>query len=348
MTNFTPKASHTDKAIVQSTPSSDVFERFHFDELARWMNENQMHSWAKELRQQVCNGLDTTRFGDLPKWLSYLEAMPDINTENTDLINGVTLNSEQLSESHQQKLKQALEGLIPWRKGPYSVHGIDIDTEWRSDWKWNRLLPHIAPLTKRTVLDVGCGNGYHMWRMLGEGAQRVIGVDPSPRFSVQFEMIKQLIGKEQPVHLVPCAMEDVPRPLKAFDTVFSMGVLYHRKSPIDHLYELKDALVKGGQLILETLVVEGNETTCLIPQNRYAKMRNVWFLPSSQMLTVWLKRIGFSDIQIVDTNQTTTEEQRATDWMKFESLSDFLNPEAPNQTIEGHPAPLRAVITAIL
>lgn len=322
------------------------YTRFGFHELAVWMNDNLMQSWAEALKEQVQAGLDTKRFGDLPGWLSHLEALPEVRIDSINFSSEVAVSSSSLSDTEKQQMDSALRGLIPWRKGPYNLCDIQIDTEWRSDWKWDRLLPYIAPLKNRTILDVGCGNGYHMWRMLGEGAKRIIGVDPSPRFSVQFEMVKQLAGEDQPVHLVPCAMEDIPRPLNAFDTVFSMGVLYHRRSPIDHLYELKDALAKGGQLVLETLVVEGDETTCLVPEGRYAKMRNVWFLPSAKMLVLWLKRIGFSDVKIVDENLTNIDEQRSTDWMKFESLSDFLNQENKKQTIEGLPAPLRAILVA--
>ena len=322
-----------------------LYEQFEFDQLADWMTANGMEQWAQLLPKQVSKGLSYERHGDLPGWLEHLGTMPPVTIDHCELGTEVKLDSSTISEDQRRQLKKALQGLIPWRKGPFQICGITIDTEWRSDWKWDRVCTHVAPLQDRTVLDVGCGNGYHMWRMLGMGAKRVIGVDPSPRFSVQFEIVKKLLP-EAPVNLVPCAIEDIPRPLEIFDSVFSMGVLYHRKSPLDHLYELRDALRPGGQLILETLVIEGDELQCLIPKDRYAKMRNVWFIPSSKMLALWLERLGFRDIHVVDETPTTTEEQRATDWMKFESLPDFLNPDDYSKTIEGYPAPLRATIVA--
>jgi len=207
------------------------------------------------------------------------------------------------------------------------------------------VLPHLEPLKDRTILDVGCGNGYHCWRMLGEGAQRVIGIDPSPRFVVQFHMIKQFMPTA-PVDLLPVGIEDLPQNLQAFDTTFSMGVLYHRKSPIDHLRELKASLRPGGQLVLETLVIKGKLGEVLVPEGRYAKMNNVWFLPSCETLLSWMKKCGFKNPRVVDVNQTGQDEQRSTDWMKFQSLPDFLDPEDPNRTDEGHPAPIRAVFVA--
>ncbi|MEW8068099.1 MAG: DUF1698 domain-containing protein, partial [Candidatus Thiodiazotropha endolucinida] len=43
---------------------------------------------------------------------------------------------------------------------------------------------------------------------------------------------------------------------------------------------------------------------------------------------------------------TTIEEQRATEWMRFESLADYLDPADRSLTIEGYPAPRRAVFVA--
>ncbi len=148
------------------------------------------------------------------------------------------------------------------------------------------------------------------------------------------------------VFVVPAACEDLPPNMQAFDTVFSMGVLYHRRAPMDHLLELKQLLKPNGQLVLETLVVEGHENTVLVPDGRYGRMGNVWFIPSVAALKNYLEKIGFSDVRAVDVCQTSTQEQRSTDWMRFQSLSDFLDPNDNNKTVEGYPAPCRAIFTA--
>mgnify|MGYP002266555368 FL=1 len=189
------------------------------------------------------------------------------------------------------------------------------------------------------------GSGYHCWRMLGEGARRVIGIDPGLLFMFQFLSVKRYLG-EVPVDLLPVRMEDLPENLGAFDTTFSMGVLYHRRSPLDHLLELKGTLRRGGELVLETLVVEGPEGHSLMPEDRYGQMRNVWFLPSCDTLLRWLDRTGYRNARVVDVTDTTTDEQRSTDWMRFNSLQDFLDPNDPSKTIEGYPGPRRATIIA--
>lgn len=302
--------------------------------------------WSLALPQMIEDGLCEKRYGDLSTWKQALEALPHIQTDHCELGSGVVIGDGKNDDIDViNTIETQLRRLIPWRKGPMTIHGITIDTEWRSDWKWNRVIPHLTPLNGKTVLDVGCGNGYHCLRSYGAGAERVIGIDPSPRFIVQFYMMKHFLGKI-PVDVLPIGIESLPKDLGCFDTTFSMGVLYHRRSPIDHLRELKATLKPGGQLVLETLLIEGKLGETLVPEGRYAMMNNVWFLPSADTLISWLKKCGFKNPRLVDLEKTTIEEQRSTDWMTFHSLSDFLHPEDATKTVEGHPAPLRGVFLA--
>ncbi len=288
------------------------------------------------------------RHGDYYKWQHIVSKLPrlpgDIISFNAP---AVTVGSHKTrgDSALQAEVKGLLKGLMPWRKGPYDIHGVFIDTEWRSDLKWDRLKDHISPLDGRTVLDVGCGNGYHCWRMYGAGAKTVIGIDPSPLFLCQFRAVKHFAG-EHPVFLLPLKIEDFPQVRRAFDTVFSMGLLYHRRDPIGHLSRLKELIVPGGELVLETIILNSETSDVLVPEGRYAKMNNVWFIPSPRLLEIWLKRTGFKRVRLVDITPTTKMEQRRTAWMDYESLDDFLDPQNPSLTVEGHPAPVRAIFVA--
>lgn len=302
--------------------------------------------WAKQLPAQIENAFSRDSHGDFERWKKVIDELPNITPSNIDVLNSVSIGGgRDLTGEQRQQFRSDLKKLHPWRKGPYHLFGIDIDTEWRSDWKWNRLKDRIAPLNKRLVLDVGCGNGYHCWRMLGVGARMVIGVDPTLLSVMQFRVIKKLYG-DAPAYVLPIGIEQIPAELQLFDTVFSMGVLYHRRSPIDHLMELKGCLRPGGELVLETLVVDGDANTALLPERRYAQMRNVWFLPSCEALMLWMRRCGFKNIKLCDVTKTTIDEQRRTEWMTFNSLEDFLDPENHALTCEGLPAPKRAIIIA--
>ena len=322
--------------MIDYTPLFETLER-----------DPRLSHWCDRLRHQLPEILSATRHGDYPRWRAVLDTLPRINASRLDFnSDAITIGApHDCNAATRQQIHAALKTLRPWRKGPYAIHGIHIDTEWRSDWKWQRLAPHIQNLAGRTVLDVGCGSGYHCWRMAGAGARLVIGIDPSLLFTVQFHAVKHFAGPHN-VFMLPLGIGDLPTNLNAFDTVFSMGVLYHRRSPIDHLLELKQCLKPGGELVLETLVIDGDAEHALVPQDRYAQMRNVWFIPSGPGLERWLARCGYTDIRLVDVSATTSDEQRTTQWMPFDSLENFLMPGDPGKTIEGHPAPKRATLIA--
>src|SRR5690625_2088789 len=162
------------------------------------LSDTPLAHWAEQLPAQIEAGLCTQRYGDLPAWQQALARIPPLQPSFLDFTDSVTIGrASDCDANTQEALHAALAELIPWRKGPYHLYGIHLDTEWRSDWKWDRVNPHLAPLEHRLVLDVGCGNGYHCWRMLGAGAQRVIGIDPSPRFVVQFQEIGRASCRER-------------------------------------------------------------------------------------------------------------------------------------------------------
>ncbi len=304
-----------------------------------------LERWLNDLPQQLQAVYST--HGEVNAWCRLLASLPDIRPSelNFNFPQIKIGRPEECDEANRRQLESCLRRLHPWRKGPFEVFGIWIDSEWRCDLKWQRLAEELTPLHERLVLDVGAGNGYYGWRMLGAGAARVIGIDPTLRYVFQFHAIKRLAG-DHPLDLLPLALEDLPSGLQAFDTVFSMGVLYHRRSPFDHLYALKECLRPGGELVLETLVIEGKEGEVLVPEGRYAQMRNVWFIPSPSTLEVWLKRAGYRHIRCIDISVTMVEERRSTGGMAFQSVADFLDPYNHTLTVEGLPAPRRAIFLA--
>lgn len=284
--------------------------------------------------------------GDLPRWRELLASLPPARPSSLVLDETLRIGEAgDIPPSGKERLEEVLEAFIPWRKGPFSLFGIDVDTEWRSDWKWQRLSADIAPLRGRRVLDVGSGNGYFGFRMLGAGAEMVVGLDPHLPYVMQFHLLHDYC-RQLPIWTLPLGLETLPLPLPAFDTVFSMGVLYHRRSPFDHLLQLKSCLRSGGELVLETLVVDGGQGHTLTPDKRYARMGNVWFLPSCATAEQWLRRCGFTHIRTIDVSVTSSGEQRPTPWMPFGSLADGLQSDSPCLTIEGLPAPKRAILLA--
>ncbi len=304
-----------------------------------------MASWSATLESQLAEYSNNLKHGDYAKWLAAIDHLPQITPSKVVLDADCIIVGERAdcTDDNTSALEQALKVLMPWRKGPFNLFGIFIDTEWRSNLKWTRLIKHIKPLHNRLVLDIGCGNGYYGWRMLGNNARHVVGVDPALLFYMQFLAIKKYIPAAN-IDFLPFGIQKLADFYLNFDTVFSMGVIYHRRDPVAHLRQLKNTIKTGGELVLETLIIEGEEV--LIPDNRYAKMNNVWSIPNPDRLIKWAETAGFQNIRIIDITKTTSDEQRRTDWMKFESLSDFLDKQDKTKTIEGYLAPTRAILLA--
>lgn len=318
---------------------------FDYEDFFHALQQDGHADWARSLQSACRDAVQSQRHGQLPRWLQLLDQIPLASAPAWQVEDGcVVLPLPTAAERPIEEFRELLLQFRPWRKGPFQIGSIPIDTEWRSDFKWDRIVDAVEWRDRR-VLDVGCGNGYFGWRMLQAGAASVVGLDPFLLFVMQHEVIRRLAGDPRNLVLPLTDACLIPR-LHAFDIAVSMGVLYHRTSPIDHLQTLRESLKPGGRLVLETLVLESDQSEVLVPQDRYAKMRNVWFIPSPPMLIRWLERCGFRHIDLLDISVTTTAEQRPTDWMTFESLPDFLDANDPTKTIEGYPAPVRAVLTA--
>lgn len=287
------------------------------------------------------HALTLRNHGNYDCWQAHLQALNPINP-GWQIQQGRLVAAE--SFDHPESAPGHLKALIPWRKGPLRLGGINIETEWRSDWKWRRVQSHLS-LNGARILDVGSGNGYFGWQMLASGAEQVIGCDPTPLFVLQHELISSCAGNADN-YLLALRFEDLPEELAGFDVVFSMGVLYHRRDPLDHLHRLFARLGTAGTLVLETLIVPGEDMRWMPTPDRYAGMRNVHGLPTLALLLSWLRDTGFESVCCVDRTPTTPGEQRQTDWMPYHSLKQALDPEQDSRTIEGLPAPIRAMCLA--
>lgn len=285
--------------------------------------------------------------GNFLKFKNVLEKIPAHRPSRTVLsTQAVTIGQRtDLTVEARESLRQDLMNLCPWRKGPFDVFGISIDSEWQSWMKWDRLEQQISPLEGRKILDIGSSNGYYMFRMAGHNPLMVLGIEPQSSFYFQYLAIQKFLSLDN-VYCLPVTHDRLPELAQYFDTVFCMGILYHRKSPVEMLEKVYGSLRTGGELVLENLVLDSHENRCLFPSDRYAKMRNVFFIPDLLAMESWLLRAGFKNVRCVDVTRTNFEEQRKTEWIQTQTLQDFLDPENPEKTVEGYPAPVRAVFIA--
>jgi tRNA (mo5U34)-methyltransferase len=286
------------------------------------------------------------------KWLTWkniaplrelLNALPEKEVSYI-IADTITIDGDITQDERRQIFQTAME-LRPWRKGPFQVFDTFIDSEWNSALKYNLLAPHFN-LEGKKVADVGCNNGYYMFRMLAQKPASIVGFDPSPLFMTQFDFINHFIKSDIRYELL--GVEHLPFYEEQFDTIFCLGVLYHRSDPVATLKSLKKGMVKGGELYLDTFMIEGDDEVALTPRKTYSKIPNIYFIPTISALKNWCMRAGFSKMEVLEITRTTPHEQRKTDWILGESLENFLDPDNPNRTVEGYPAPQRLYIRATL
>ena len=285
---------------------------------------------------------------DRQKWMSWKNIMP--LREALDALEDVDAKVEfgdvvKISASlDEDKINSTAKLLMPWRKGPFKIGDTFIDTEWQSNIKYNLLRPYFNLKDKR-VADIGCNNGYYMFRMLEDEPKSLVGFDPSPVYKTQFDFINHFVKSDIVYELL--GVEHVEFYEEKFDTIFCLGVLYHRSDPVAMLKQLFKGLDKQGEVILDTFYIEGEGEMCLCPESSYSKIPNIYFVPTIGALKNWCLRAGFKSFEILETSVTAIEEQRKTKWIEGQSLEDFLDPTDSTKTVEGYPAPARVYVRLI-
>lgn len=297
----------------------------------------------KELRQQQHKKLNKSSvFLETLSHFSSFTPPASLQAQGASVVIG---QAQDLSEAQAFQLKKDIETLIPWRKGPFEVFGYPIDAEWRSNLKWERFLPHLSSLQGKIVADIGSNNGYYMFRMLPQNPRLILGFEPAIRYYTQFQWLKQFIHAPA-LHCELLGIEHLSYFPQFFDTIFCMGILYHHPNPLELLQKMWLALKDEGELYIESLGIPGEESLALFPQRRYARISNIWFIPTKNCLLHWIGRSGFSEVECVAVLPLTSEEQRQSREAPGLSLKDFLNPQDPTRTEEGYPAPLRLYVKA--
>ncbi|MEN8140284.1 MAG: tRNA 5-methoxyuridine(34)/uridine 5-oxyacetic acid(34) synthase CmoB [Thermodesulfobacteriota bacterium] len=282
------------------------------------------------------------RLRELAQSVSHLRAR-HLDFSGPEVVIG---HPDEIDQEERKNLEQTLRSFMPWRKGPFSIFGIDIDAEWRSNRKWERLRPHLPDLTGKVVADIGCNNGYYMFRLAQHKPKLVLGFEPYLHHFFTFQALNSMAGQDN-LSLELLGVEEAGLFTKSFDLVLLLGILYHRVSPLDCLREVRKAMTKGATLIVESQAIPGEREVALFPESRYAKVPGTYFVPTASCLANWIKRAGFSEVEIFASHPMSSKEQRRTEWMEFESYSDFLDPANPSLTIEGYPAPWRVFVKAI-
>jgi len=275
-----------------------------------------------------------------PYWEAIL-ALPTPTNVHIKLGDTVEMLPDNMSEEDEENIYNAAKLMHPWRKGPFQVSKTFIDSEWKSNLKYDLLRPHFN-LKDKVVGDIGCNNGYYLFKMMEDKPKRLIGFDPSAVTYCQFKFLDHFMQSGITYELL--GVEHIEYYEHKFDTLFCLGVLYHRADPIGMLKSLFKGLNDEGELILDTFMIDGEDDICLTPRDRYSKMGNIYFIPTVNALKNWCFRAGFKEFEVLDIVKTESTEQRKTEWINTQSLNDFLDENDQNKTVEGYPAPKRVYI----
>ena len=293
---------------------------------------------ALRLEREKCIGWKNIK----PYWEA-VTGLPNVKEVEVKLGDTVEVYPKGLTKEEEAYIYSSAKTVWPWRKGPFQIASTFIDSEWRSHIKYDLLRPHFD-LKDKIVGDIGCNNGYYLFRMLTHKPKKLIGFDPSAIYYSQFQFIDHFIGSNIVYELL--GVEHVEFYEHKFDVLFCLGVLYHRADPVGMLKSLFKGLNKGGELILDTFMIDGEDEVCLTPKERYSKIPNIYFIPTINALKNWCYRAGFDRVEVLEVKKTDLTEQRKTEWINTQSLEDFLDPNDPEKTVEGYPAPKRVYIKA--
>ena len=297
----------------------------------------------EELKQKK---IDCRKWKNVEPWYKQIQKVSKINKENPKIDYGDWFSvgkREDLSDSEFALIEETAKKLIPWRKGPFNLFGLEIDSEWQSNIKYNLIRPFFD-LKDKVVADIGCNNAYYMFRMLEDKPKRLIGFDPAALALHQFEFINHFVKSDIIFEML--GVEHLEYYNHKFDFIFMLGVLYHRPDPVGTLKSLARGLNNKGEILIDTFMIDGEDEIALTPDKRYSKIPNIYFIPTISALKNWLKRAGFGEIEVIATTLTTSEEQRKTKWSFDQSLEDFLDPNDKTKTVEGYPAPKRVYMKA--
>ena len=300
----------------------------------------------KELEKLQKKKIDCLSWKNIKPWYEQLLKAKEITKNNIDikLEDWVSIGtSSNLNEDEKKIILDTAKILIPWRKGPFNLFGLEIDSEWQSNIKYNLIRPHFD-LKDKIVADIGCNNGYYMFRMLEDKPKKLIGFDPSPLTMLQFEFVNHFFKSDITYEML--GVEHLEIYNHSFDFIFMLGVLYHRPDPVGTLKLLRNSLSKDGEVLIDTFMIDGEDEVALTPNGRYSKIPNIYFVPTIPALKNWLSRAGFCDMEVIAVTTTSSEEQRKTKWSFDQSLEDFLDPNDSSKTVEGYPAPKRVYIKA--
>jgi len=153
-------------------------------------------------------------------------------------------------------------------------------------------------LTGKTVLDLGCSDGFFSFECKKRGAKRVVAVDnPKVNNSKAFVTARKIFGANIQIILSDIYDLDIKK-LGKFDIVLGLGLLYHLKSPLMALDIIRNLTKSDGFTLIESHFVARPESIMEYKANvdvngNVRKHDHSMWHPSLIALEEMMKDVGF-------------------------------------------------------
>jgi tRNA (mo5U34)-methyltransferase len=155
-------------------------------------------------------------------------------------------------------------------------------------------------LSGKTVLDIGCWDGFFSFECERRGAKRVVATDIWETLGRDaFDFARAELGSA--VEPLECSVYDLPDLLdERFDLVLFLGVLYHLKHPLLAIEKISDVTAPGGLVITETAVdaesLMDRPLMAFYPGDELNGDPTNWWTPNVPALASMLGVSGFTGV----------------------------------------------------
>lgn len=182
-----------------------------------------------------------------------------------------------------------------YAKMPRSKSGLNAAGE------WHQLKPLFPSLQGKTVLDLGCGYGWHCTFAAERGAAQVLGLDLSEKM---IEEAKKRNAKKQIKYRI-CGIEEYEYPEKMWDCVVSNLALHYIENIKEIFRKVYETLKVGGTFIFN---IEHPVFTAGVGQDWiYTEAGTPQYWPIDQYFTPGKRNTHFLGCDVVKQHHTLTQ-----------------------------------------
>ena len=194
---------------------------------------------------------------------------------------------------------------------PYGIRTrtIDVDSPGYNPNKWKRLEPILdsIEIENKSVLDIGCSDGYFSIECARKTSESVLGIDLDPLRIERANFINEVFELEN-INFDVVDLYDIPE--NGFDVVLGLGLIH--RVPDIHLCLKKIAAI-GQYVLLEFKTLEGDrpileEAAGKTKSNKYNKLYSI---PTQSYVINKMEEFGMKNYLMFDDRDSSLNYKRS-------------------------------------